>query len=86
MTSRQKFFALAAKSGIEIDYSHSQLGCYRLDLIAPEGKVFLSSGSMFDSSLNGWDDDPKHAPWEKLLPELEAIISQGFGLNDEEAT
>jgi len=72
--------SLAAQHGIEVEYAAGGLvsACYRLELIAPEGQVFRSSGSMFDCSMMGWDSDGKHAPWDQLLPELRAIIAAGF--------
>ena len=78
MTPRQKFYSLAAEHGIYIDYSPNRWSCYRLELVAPDGKIFRTSESMFDCSLMGWDDDPHTAPWGKLLPELRDIIAAGF--------
>lgn len=78
MSARQQFFALAAKHGIHVEYAPDRFGPYRLELVAPDGKWFKDSGSMFDCSLMGWDDDPHTAPWGKLLPELRDIIASGF--------
>ncbi len=79
MSTKRDFMLLAASHDIEVEYSPGGLaGCYRLELTAPEGKVFRSSGSMFDCSMMGWDSDGKHAPWDQLLPELRAIIETGF--------
>ena len=78
MSARQKFFALAAEHGIEVNYTPGDSCPYKMELIAPDGKWFASSGSMFDCSMMGWDDDPHTAPWGKLLPELRDIIAAGF--------
>ena len=78
MTARRRFMSLAAQHGIAVDYNRGTLGSYSLELIAPAGLIFRSSGSMFECSMMGWDDDGKNANWAKLLPELQEIIDAGF--------
>ena len=79
MNARRLFMSLAAKHGIAVDYHRgSLLGCYSLELTAPNGFIFRASGSMFDCSLMGWDSDGKNANWSVLLHELQGIIDAGF--------
>lgn len=84
MTPRRMFMSLAAEHGIQVEYAPGSMSCYRLELIAPDGFIFRSSGSMFDCSLNGWDGDAKHAPWRELIRELDSIITAGFDPAEEE--
>lgn len=84
MTARRMFMSLAAEHGIAVQYNRGTLGPYRLELTAPDGFIFRSSGSMFDCSLNGWDGDGKNAPWRELIRELDSIINAGFDPAEEE--
>ena len=82
MTARRRFMSLAAEHGIAVDYNRGTLGSYSLELTAPAGFIFRSSGSMFECSMMGWDDDGKNANWAKLLPELQGIIDAGFDVDE----
>lgn len=85
MTARRQFMSLAAKHGIAVDYNRGTLGSYSLELTAPAGLIFRSSGSMFECSMMGWDSDGKNANWSGLLHELQGIIDAGFDTADDEA-
>lgn len=78
MTARRRFMSLAAQHGIAVDYNRGTIGSYSLELTAPAGFIFRSSGSMFDCSMMGWDSDGKNAKWTMLVHELQGIIDAGF--------
>lgn len=84
MTARRRFMSLAAEHGIAVDYNRGTLGSYSLELTAPEGFIFRSSGSMFECSMMGWDSDGKNANWAALLPELQEIINAGFDKEEQQ--
>lgn len=49
--SYRKFMEIANKAGLEVYYFHSS-DPWSIDLWAPKGQVFNSSGCHVDSSLN----------------------------------
>lgn len=91
-TSRKQFFALAEQHGITVSYTagcrkHPRTGesvAYEMELDAPEGQAFKSSGCSVDCSLHGAPGETS-PNWPALTASLRAIIAEGFEPDTEEA-
>lgn len=80
MTQKQKFFEFASQHGIDVDYTpRDEGGAAMLNLWAPCGKVFASSGCHVDSSIDSLTDSGS-IEWKQAFAQLQKII--GFGLDE----
>lgn len=88
MSTKKRFMQIAGDAGISVEYTapfrqHGRVRPFFVELGAPEGKIFLSSGAPCDNSIQG-DDDSMSTDWPRACRELELIISAGFEDTDEE--
>lgn len=77
--NKRQFYALAEKHDIVVEYEVMRGHFIWLQVWAPCGKVFASSGTHVDASMaNCINDDITAANWSQAGKVLQYIISHGF--------
>lgn len=76
MTTKQKFFALATKHRITIDFDPE---IQWLQVWAPKGSIFVASGCHTDCSFHDLTTDSGNAmDWKPCYDNLQKIVELGF--------
>jgi hypothetical protein len=77
--NKRKFYTLAAKHGIEVEYEVMRGHMVWLQVWTPKNKVFGTNGGHVDASLcDCINDDITAADWPAAYAALEKIIEHGF--------